>query len=298
VDEDQVTADASPFDVSTVLAQIAGQEPGAPEDGSGPDGAGAEGVSAAGGRAYVRLMGQLAVALAVSARKAGAAALTSGRWLADVVVDAAPHLPVRDLDTLRRHYKGLEGEALADAMVRNAVLATAGVGVGGGALSAAKWMVPVTLVTIPLQLAVETAAVAAIEIKLVAELHEVYGVDVPGSGTQRGTAFALAWANRRGINPLEPATLTAAFGAVARQRVQRRLVGKAGRNIGTLAPMMLGAAYGGFSNRRQTLQLADQLRLDLRRRRALTGGAAGTALAVVASTQKKLRPLLGRRRPR
>ena len=76
--------------------------------------------------------------------------------------------------------------ALADALVRSAVLATAAVGVAGGAVTAVKWTVPVTLLTLPLQLAVETAAVAAIEIKLVAELHEVYGVAVSGTGTQRG----------------------------------------------------------------------------------------------------------------
>lgn len=132
-----------------------------------------------------RVMAPLAVALARSARTAGAAAVTSGRWLADVVVDAAPRIPVRDLATLRQHHHGLEGEPLADALVRNAVLATATVGVAGGAVTAVKWTVPVTLVTIPLKLAVETAAIAVIEIKLVAELHEVYGVAVGGTGTQR-----------------------------------------------------------------------------------------------------------------
>ncbi len=282
-------------DVSTLLARIAGRSPKGATHGPDENAPLPPADEIIRDTGYGRLLAQLAWALAVSARKAGAAALTSGRWLADVLVDAAPHLPVRDLATLQRHYHGLEGEELADALVRNAVLATSSVGVGGGALSAVKWAAPVTLVTIPLQLAVETMSVAAIEIKLVAELHEVYGVTVPGTGSQRGTAFALAWANRRGINPLEPATLTVAFGTLARQRVQRRLVGKLGRNVGTLAPLMAGAAYGAYSNRRQTLQLADQLRLDLRRKRALTGGATGAALALVTGTQARLKPLLRRR---
>ena len=225
-----------------------------------------------------RLHSQLGVALVVSARKSGGAAVTSGRWIAGVVVDAAPHIPVRDLATLHLHFPGLQGEELAEALVRAASLATSAVGVAGGALTAAKWAVPVTLLTVPIQLAVETAAVAAIEIKLVAELHEVYGVAVRGTAAQRGAAYALAWANRRGINPLDPSSMSAALGAVARNRVQRRLVARAGRGIGTLAPMFAGAAYGAISNRKQTRALSDALRGDLRRNRPLSGGIASLAV--------------------
>ncbi len=241
------------------------------------------------------LAAPLALALASSARRAGSVAVASGRWLADVVVDAAPRIPVRDLATLREHHKGLEGEALADALIRNAVIATAAVGVAGGAVTAAKWTVPVTLVTIPLQLAVETAAVAVIEIKLVAELHEVYGVAVGGTGTQRGAAYALSWANRRGVNPFEPATMTAALGVVARQRVQRRLVGRAGRGIGTLAPLMIGAAYGAYSNRKQTIALSDSLRGDLRRHRPLVGGLTGLAVSHLLDPGARPRRVFRRR---
>jgi hypothetical protein len=241
------------------------------------------------------LFPQLSVALAKSAVKAGSGAVASGKWLSDVVVDAAPRIPVRDLATLRQHHKGLSGEELADALVRNAVLSTAAVGVVGGSVTAIKWTVPVTLVTLPLQLAVETAAIAAIEIKLVAELHEVYGVAIGGTGTQRGAAYALSWANRRGVNPLEPATMTLALGVVARQRVQRRLVGRAGRGIGTFAPLMLGAAYGAVSNRKQTLALADSLRADLRRRRPLVGGLTGLAMSHLLDPQLRPRRVFRRR---
>src|SRR5690348_5275028 len=33
------------------------------------------------------------------------------RWIADLVGDIAPHLPIRDRDTLRRHFPGLADEA-------------------------------------------------------------------------------------------------------------------------------------------------------------------------------------------
>ena len=51
---------------------------------------------------------------------------------------------------------------------------------------------PPTLLTAPVQLAAETLLVAAIEIKLLAELHEVYGVPAdrpaarPSDGLRRG----------------------------------------------------------------------------------------------------------------
>ena len=242
-------------------------------------------------RDWSRLMRQLGLAMVASGRRAGVAALTSGRWLADVVVDAAPRIPVRDLETLQAHHPGLQGEALADAVVASAVKATMAVGLGGGAVTGIQWTVPVTLVAIPVELAVEISAVAAIEIKLVAELHAIYGVPVHGSGTQRGAAYALSWANRRGVNPLEPATMTAALGVVARRRVQRRLLVRAGRGIGTLAPLMLGAAYGAYSNRKQTLMLADSLRGDLRRRPMMT---ALTGHAVSRLLEPGVRRLVGR----
>jgi hypothetical protein len=249
-------------------------------------------------RVTARAFNQLAVALAASARAAGGAAFASGRWAAGVVVDAAPHIPVRDLATLREHHGGLTGEELAEAMVRQAMLATSGVGLAGGAVTAVQWTVPVTMVAIPFQLVVEAAAVAAIEIKLVAELHEVYGVPVAGTPSQRGAAYAMSWAGRRGINPLDPASLSTALGVVARSRVQRRLVIRAGRGIGTMAPLMAGAAYGAVTNRRTTRSLSDALRADLRRRRPLSGGIGGLAVGRLISALPSGEPSLrSRRRP-
>ena len=49
-------------------------------------------------------------------------------WVADSVTSVAPHIPVRDLDTLIAHHAGLEGDALAERLVRNAARVTAGIG--------------------------------------------------------------------------------------------------------------------------------------------------------------------------
>jgi hypothetical protein len=251
--------ETNPPDLGELLAHFA--------DDAGPDGDGRP--------ASATLVRQVGVAAVASGRKAGVVAVASGRWLADTLLEAVPHLPVRDLATLRSHHHGLEGEELADAMTRNAAIAAAAVGASGGALAAVSWSTPVSLATIPLQLAVETLAVAVIEIKLVAELHEVYGLAVSGTGTQRGLAYAAAWANRRGVNPLEPKAAASLLTRATRARVQRRLVARTSRSVGTATPFLLGAAYGAWLNRRTTADLAAELRLDLRRRRPLTGGLAG-----------------------
>ena len=113
-----------------------------------------------------------------------------GPWVADTVVDVAPHIPVRDLDTLRRHYPGLDGDALADRLVRNAARTSAGIGAVGGGVAAVEWAAPPTLLTTPVLLAAETVAVVAVEIKLIGELQELYGQPVPGGRPAGGQAAA------------------------------------------------------------------------------------------------------------
>jgi hypothetical protein len=205
------------------------------------------------------------------ARRAGASAVGSGRMLGDLLLDAAPHLPIRDLPTLSAHHHGLTGEALADALVRNAVRATMGIGAAGGAVAAAEWAAVPLLITVPLEVIVETVAVAAVEVKLVAELHAVYGVDVPGTGTQRATAFAGSWAARRGIDPMRPWTIPNVLGIAGRQQLGKRMIGRFARNLGTLVPFLLGAVVGARVNRTETLRLGTAMRDDLRRVAAQQG---------------------------
>ena len=155
-----------------------------------------------------KLAADLSRALAASAKTAGTAAVASGRWLGQVLIDVAPHLPLRDRATLEAHH-GLSGEPLADALVRNAVRATTTVGAAGGSMAALHFFLPLSMALIPLELAAETLLVAAIEVKLVAELHEVYGVGVGGTHAQRGAAYTAAWSNRRGVDLARPASAVA-----------------------------------------------------------------------------------------
>ena len=213
-----------------------------------------------------RLLARLTALLAGGVRAAGARAAVTGRYLADVVAELAPHLQVRDLPTLRAAHGGLSGDELADALVRGASRATAGVGAAGGALAAVQAAAPPSLLLAPVQLAAETVTVVATELKLVAELHVVYGRAPYAPPPELAAAYLHSWAARTpvapGTTPDLPTVLSAAATAQLRRRVARRLA----RNATTMAPFLAGALAGAELNRRETRALGQQLIEALRRR--------------------------------
>lgn len=196
------------------------------------------------------------------------------RWVADALGDVVPHLPVRDIDTLRRHFPGMTDDEIADRLVRNASRATAAIGATGGGIAAIEWVATPTLLTAPVVLAAETVAVVAVEVKLIGELHETYGSPIPGSRSQRGVALLTSWAHRRGVNPMMPGVgVAAVLGTAARKELRDRLLRRFGRNLTSYGPMLTGAAVASYLNRRATLTLADAIRRDLRdkRRKVIDG---------------------------
>ncbi|WP_198653718.1 hypothetical protein [Actinocorallia populi] len=212
-----------------------------------------------------RLLARLARLLSDNARQAGIRGLQGGRWLGEVFADIAPRIPIRDLETLRRHHPGLSAQALADELTRNAVNATTAVGAAGGALAAVQFTAPPLLLTAPAQIVAETLVVAAIETKLIAELHEAHGVQVQGGPAQRAMAHVTAWAKQRGVNPLETGSLSAGLGSAAKAALRKRLLRTLGRHMTTLGPFLTGAVAGGTLNRAATKKLAEKVRDDLAR---------------------------------
>ncbi|MFI2607495.1 hypothetical protein [Kitasatospora sp. NPDC018619] len=224
------------------------------------------------GRAVVthtaRLLGHGGRAVARGAAKGAA---YGGRAMTDQLVRTAPRIPVRDLATLRaQHPEAAFPEQLADVLVTGAVRASGALGAGVGA--AAMMPVPPAM---PVEIAAETLAVAAVEIKLIAELHEVYGIPARGSATQRAGAYLGAWANRRGVDAsllVRPAGFAAlAIGSEVRQQVRRRLTRSTLRHLPALTPLLVGAGIGATMNRRDARRLADEVREDLRARRPADG---------------------------
>ncbi|MFC5643335.1 hypothetical protein [Kitasatospora cinereorecta] len=212
----------------------------------------------------------------ITARGAG----IGGRALTERVLLTAPRIPVRDLATLRaQHPHATDPEALADLLTAGAVRTSAAVGAGIGATA----MLPVPPAML-VELAAETLVVAAVEIKLIAELHQVYGIPATGSATQRGVAYTTAWADRRGIDAgalAHPAGLAAvaglAVGSEVRQKVRRRVTRSTLRKLPSLAPLLVGAGIGAMSNRADTARLASRVRKDLRTRSAPPGYWAAAA---------------------
>ncbi|GGQ57068.1 hypothetical protein [Couchioplanes azureus] len=195
------------------------------------------------------------------------------RWMADVVADVAPHVPIRDVDTLRRHFAGLDGDELAERLVRNASRATAGVGAAGGGVASLEWVVTPALLSAPVLLAAETVAVVAVELKLIGELHEVYGRPITGSAGHRAAALLQSWSGQRGVNPLVPGVgVATVLGTAARKELQASLLRRFGRNLTTMGPLLTGAAVAGYLNRRATRNLGENLVKDLRKKRPATRG--------------------------
>ena len=225
---------------------------------------------AAAGELDHRALPALARVATSSMRRAGKGALGGGRWLAETTIEIIPHIPVRDLATLEAHHAGATGAALAGELIRTASRSTAAVGATTGAIAAAEDLSPPAWIMLPVELILETLAVAAIEMKLVAELHEVYGRPVPGHGADRALTLARAWAERRGVSPqtlLTGGGLGDVLGRGARNEVmrlvRRRMMRRTLKNTSSLAPFLIGAVAGAEINRRATANLGNAIVRDL-----------------------------------
>jgi hypothetical protein len=213
---------------------------------------------------------RLGAAISNAARRGaqitGRGVSSGGRWLSGQVLAMAPRLPVRDLATLRSQYPDRAPDQIADALIEGASRASATVGVAVGA-----WSVLPFIPAAGVEIATETLSVVGIEIKLVAELHEVYGIRAPGNVIERMTAYVGAWAQRRGIG-LAPGGLVLAAGSPLARQLQRRLAARAGRSAFSLGPLLTGAVAGGLINRRETRKLGRIMRDDLRTRSPFQAG--------------------------
>lgn len=175
--------------------------------------------------------------------------------LGDLLSAVAPRLPIRDGERLRRAHPGATDAEIAEALAARAGKLTAAVGAATGGLAAAHWFAPPSLLALPLELGAETVLVAAVEVVLVGELHELAGR--PASRE----AYLASWSAQRsvrdaGLNGL----LTSTALSMVRRRIGRRLV----RSAPAAAPLLVGAALAGRGNRRATEVLAQRIRRDLR----------------------------------
>ncbi|MFC1442136.1 hypothetical protein ABUW04_28175 [Streptacidiphilus sp. N1-10] len=196
--------------------------------------------------------------------------------LVDRLVDAAPRIPVRDLATLRAQHPGARNaEDLADSITSGAVKASASVGAGVGAVA----MLPVPP-AMAVEIATELLAVAAVEVKMIAELYQVYGQPPGGNASQRAGAYLAVWSQRRGLDLSKPGSLVVlGTGAELRRQLRKRLTRTGLRKLPSVAPLMVGALAGATLNRRDTAKLALEIRKDLRGRPPAESGYWEAALS-------------------
>lgn len=196
-----------------------------------------------------------------SVRRGKSLAMAHIAHLTDRIIEVAPRVPVRDLAALRRRFPDLGPEEMADKLVAGASYGTSTVGAGVGAAA----MLPVPP-AMPTELAAEVVGVAAIELKLIAELHEVYGQRPPGDLKDRSRAYLASWTQERGVEVTRPATFNAALGGPMKRRLRQQIMKRMVRNLPSLTPFLVGAAVGAVMNRRDTRRIAEHVRADLRRR--------------------------------
>ncbi len=181
----------------------------------------------------------------------------SGRGLTDQAIAAVGQIPIRDRAELREQYPGQTPDEVADALVRTAARASAALGAAFGA-----WAVLPLVPMMPAEVAAETLAVVCVEVKLVAELHELYGLAVTGSPAHRVAAYLAAWADQRSA-VLLPGGLALAVGSPLRKRLSRRLAHRTGRSALSLAPLFTGSALAATFNRRETRRVGKTVRAAL-----------------------------------
>ena len=181
-------------------------------------------------------------------------------WLVHQVMAMAPRLRVRNQAALQAQFPGMSADDIAGALIEGAARAAAAAGGAAGAAA----VLPV-LPAFPAEVAAETLVLVGIELKLVAELHEVYGTPASGNVAERMSAYLAAWAHRRGVFLIEGGLVFAAGSPLGRL-LRRRLVARASRSVFSLGPLLTGAAAGAIFNRRETRKLGHDIRRDLRRR--------------------------------
>jgi hypothetical protein len=236
-------------DLAELIGRAAGGDPDAPVD----------------KKARQQALAALAPAVTRSARAAGFRAVAAGRWLTDQVIDLAPRVPVRDAARLQAQNPGLTDDQIAELLIRRATRITATFGAAAGGLAAAEFAAPAALIATPAQLAAEMLCVTAIELKLVAELHEIMGVPIRGTAGERAGGYLVAWMHRRAIRPqLGAAGLAAVFGVATKRELRNQVLRRFGRSTTTLAPFLAGAVAGAEVNRRATRALGESLLADLR----------------------------------
>jgi hypothetical protein len=117
---------------------------------------------------------------------------------------------------------------------------------------------------VPLELGAQTVLVAAVEVVLVGELHELHRRPAAGDARERAVAYLTSWTTQRAVGTTDPGGLFSRLGSAGAQAMRRRLTRRLARSASYLTPLLVGATLAARSNRKATAALADRVLADLR----------------------------------
>ncbi|GAB3346647.1 hypothetical protein [Modestobacter lapidis] len=205
-----------------------------------------------------------AVAGAPGGRGTGAGRWAPGGLLTDLLDTAAPALPIRDRARLQAAHPGATEQEIADVLVARAARLTGGVGAATGGLAAAQWFAPPSLVAMPLEMGAQTVLVAAVEVVLVGELHELYRRPAPGDARERARAYLTSWSTQRAVGTTGSGGLFSRLSSAGAQALRRRVTRRLAGSATSFAPLLVGATLSARSNSKATVALAERVLADLR----------------------------------
>jgi hypothetical protein len=199
----------------------------------------------------------------------GVGAGRAGRWapgglLTDLLDAAAPALPIRDRARLQAAYPGATEQEIADALVARAARLTGAVGAATGGLVTAQWFAPPSLVAVPLEMGAQTVLVAAVEVVLIGELHELYRRPAAGDARERAMAYLTSWSTQRAVGAPSSRGAFSRLGQAGAQALRRRLTRRLAGSATSFAPLLVGATLSARSNQKATAALAERVLADLR----------------------------------
>jgi len=194
----------------------------------------------------------------------GKGAVVGGAFLAELLTTTATRLPLRDKATLLDQHPDQDTEQIADSLVAAASKVSGTIGGAAGGLAAAQWLATPSLIAIPVELAAETLLVAGVELKLVAELHEIYDARPQGELGDRASAYLGSWTTQRGLSGEgQTVGLASRLASAGSAALRKRITGRLARNLGSFLPFLAGAVIGARNNSASTRKLSQRLRADL-----------------------------------
>jgi hypothetical protein len=175
--------------------------------------------------------------------------------LKDGLSSLVPRTHARNLTQLRAAHPGLAPDELAQRLVADAARNSAAI----GTVAACCAFAPIPAAA-PLATAGESAAASALQLRLTAELHTVYGLLDPSPVNEGGTGYLAQWASRGSggvVTSLE--ALRALALAVTRSLPKKLLRRMRPRTLFTASAVIAGLHRG-----RTTRRYGEALRRDLR----------------------------------